>query len=498
MLVVTGLLLWASVQQGLYAQKRSLPQTISMAVKNEVHPKLSADGNTMVYMTNMFDNRMQLVWTTKENGRWVYPPKLVNAGTVLPGNYALSADGYLLVVSMMATPSIGGYDLYFLERKGDYWSQPKNPGKPVNSSNNELYPSLSTDLSTLYYSSCTSINSGCSFFTTERRNKLYWNDPLEMKIPLEPNFSSATILADQRTAYIRNKAEGGTTLHYSRKEHITWSQPVKMPFAEEFEDIGVTALGNIVYAHARGRNSLDLFEVMVPKAFRPANVVLMEVEFPEVKGKMLLEVFDILSQTPLHRQVVEESGAYSLYIPEANMVDISVFTEESGKSYFSAFIDASIIPEPKKYTFQVDLPEISQNQSYSTTLAFHENSANLIQSSDREVARIIKLLKQNADLSIQFELMQPKVDESETPKMELPLERMDTTLLITLMDTTVRYTKVYHNDFTKLRLAELEEVFLKKGVPPGRISFAAVSPDNPADLNAEDKEKNYKLIFRVL
>jgi len=63
----------------------------------------------------------------------------------------LSKDGKKIYFSSNMPGGRGGMDLYFCEKKGDSWSEPKNLDK-INSVGDEVFPYLSND-STLYFSS---------------------------------------------------------------------------------------------------------------------------------------------------------------------------------------------------------------------------------------------------------------------------------------------------------------------------------------------------------
>jgi outer membrane protein OmpA-like peptidoglycan-associated protein len=63
----------------------------------------------------------------------------------------LSKDGKKIYFSSNMPGGRGGMDLYYSEKKGEAWTEPKNLGK-INSAGDEVFPYLSND-STLYFSS---------------------------------------------------------------------------------------------------------------------------------------------------------------------------------------------------------------------------------------------------------------------------------------------------------------------------------------------------------
>jgi len=92
-------------------------------------------------------------------GRWEGPEVAPFSGgpVVMDAEPALSADGKRLYF-LSTRPKDGGppkpgwvnQDLWFVERTATGWSEPRNVGEPVNSADEEFYPSLTRD-GTLYF-----------------------------------------------------------------------------------------------------------------------------------------------------------------------------------------------------------------------------------------------------------------------------------------------------------------------------------------------------------
>jgi len=79
-------------------------------------------------------------------------PINICVGNSIYSHPCLSADGTFMIFSSDMTGSTGGLDLFITRKEGDAWSKPKNLGKNINSSGNELFASLDSR-NNLYFSS---------------------------------------------------------------------------------------------------------------------------------------------------------------------------------------------------------------------------------------------------------------------------------------------------------------------------------------------------------
>jgi peptidoglycan-associated lipoprotein len=104
---------------------------------------------------NITDDYCSIYTSTKVADNWLEPEKIIffeNDSTNNIGQPFLSEDGKALFFSSDAAGSLGGKDIWVSYRKGNSWSTPKNLGSPVNTSFDEMFPSLRPD-GTLFFSS---------------------------------------------------------------------------------------------------------------------------------------------------------------------------------------------------------------------------------------------------------------------------------------------------------------------------------------------------------
>ncbi|MBX2962985.1 MAG: OmpA family protein [Cyclobacteriaceae bacterium] len=122
-------------------------------------------------------------WSKPEN---VFIPYFQNKSTVLSGHVAM--DGRVFIYSAETYGSYGVEDLYVTTRGTDgRWSEPRNLGSSINTSLQELTPSLSEDGNTLYFSS--NGRSGLGSFDVYYSNRLddsflRWSVPVNINQPV--------------------------------------------------------------------------------------------------------------------------------------------------------------------------------------------------------------------------------------------------------------------------------------------------------------------------
>ncbi|NSW45736.1 MAG: PD40 domain-containing protein [Bacteroidales bacterium] len=133
------------------------PQISSSA--NETHATISADKNILIFSSDRsggYGGKDLYMSVRLPNGEWSYAK---NLGNIINTPYDeegpfLLPDGYTLYFSSKGHHTLGGYDLFYSELKEDgIWSEPKNLGYPINSTEDDVYYHLSADEKRAYFSS---------------------------------------------------------------------------------------------------------------------------------------------------------------------------------------------------------------------------------------------------------------------------------------------------------------------------------------------------------
>lgn len=100
-----------------------------------------------------FVNRAK-IYFTEVNGKSFSKPKpfIYNSDDYSCAHPALNADGTILYFSSDMPGTFGGQDIWMCKKNGDGWDKPINLGFDINTSGDEVFPSVKKD-GTLYFSS---------------------------------------------------------------------------------------------------------------------------------------------------------------------------------------------------------------------------------------------------------------------------------------------------------------------------------------------------------
>jgi hypothetical protein len=82
-----------------------------------------------------------------------FPANIINTRDFEHGA-TMSSDGKKFYYSSDMPGGFGGMDIYYIEKdENDQWSEPKNAGAVINTESDDMFPNLSADGSSLYFSS---------------------------------------------------------------------------------------------------------------------------------------------------------------------------------------------------------------------------------------------------------------------------------------------------------------------------------------------------------
>ncbi len=343
------------------AQKKRLPNNINIPTYSHVYPSIRADGQYMILMSNYTNDGDYALKFTKrdERGAWENPEPIENiykARLDHFGSYCLSHDGMTLLFSSARAKGIGGYDLWYSIKRGRYWSEPKNFGKPVNSTGHEGNPSLSPDGKTLYFMRCKTMdenNEGnCKIYYATRKSATKWSDPIPLPEPVNiGNELNPRILIDNKTLIFASDRSGGKgklDLYMSKKEDEKWSQPVPLTYIntpKNDEFISMTAKGDIAFYTDAYKGHFNIFIARVPEELRPEPVILMtgKVVMGDTltpAGGALIKAFDLHSGKLFTAEKASESyGTFFLALPGGTTYDFSVFPKDAGYDYHVGILE---------------------------------------------------------------------------------------------------------------------------------------------------------------
>jgi len=204
--------------------------------KVELNAVFSKD-HKFFYFTRKNDNGLYQIWEMRmEDNSWSKPAIAPFSGIYEEADPFISYDGkYLLYISKKPDKRFGPpHDILIMEWTGNYWSKPFNPGSPLNTPYNEIYPSLSQKNS-LYFNS----NRPGGFGKRDIYHCKWMNgkfsEPVNVGSPISSKYNEGDVLIAPDESYIifvsvdRPDGIGSGDLYICfKKGDSGWSNPINM------------------------------------------------------------------------------------------------------------------------------------------------------------------------------------------------------------------------------------------------------------------------------
>jgi Tol biopolymer transport system component len=131
------------------------PNKVSLKGQYEYGSVFSSDGKEFYYAV-IVNKKPQIRLSMLKDGKWTEPAVILASDRYEYNDPFLSPDGTkLFFISDRALDGQGDkkdFDIWYIDRRKDGWSEPVNAGRSINSDKNEYYMSFTTD-GTMYFSS---------------------------------------------------------------------------------------------------------------------------------------------------------------------------------------------------------------------------------------------------------------------------------------------------------------------------------------------------------
>lgn len=199
---------------------------------DDLNATFTADGKSVYWSKNMPGRLGVLVESHYEKGSWTKPVVLPFSGRYNDYDPFFSADGRrMFFCSNRPIPGKDrrNFDIYLVDRTSMGWSEPKNLGSPVNTDNDEFYPSVAND-GTMIFSSNRQGGKGAYDIYMATWNGSTYDEPVNLGDSV--NLATAEIdnyLAPDKTyiifaGYGRQDSYGGGDLYISYFKNGTWTK----------------------------------------------------------------------------------------------------------------------------------------------------------------------------------------------------------------------------------------------------------------------------------
>jgi hypothetical protein len=200
---------------------------------------ISPDGKEIFFVAASSDFSRYLIMTTRlKSGVWTRPEVAAFSGGRNDGAPAFSPDGKRLYFSSRRPRPASGtsaddFDIWYVERKDDSWTDPANLGGPINTEKNEVNPSVMSD-GTIYYQRIDKLGGLVwDLYVSPWRNGTYGvPEKLPAPVNTEANEAGPCIAADGSYLLFQSNRPGGygvMDLYITyRTKNGAWSEPVNL------------------------------------------------------------------------------------------------------------------------------------------------------------------------------------------------------------------------------------------------------------------------------
>lgn len=352
--------------------------------ENEGAITSSADGKLLIFTGCQRKGNIggcDLYYSTFENGAYTSPqlmPEGINT-RYWESQASLTPNGDALYFASARPNGMGKSDIFVSYRINGEWLKPRNLGRTVNTSGDDVTPFIHADGQTLYFTSegHPGVGKRDLFFTRWNAGKKDWDKPTNMGIPIntEHEEGALVISLDGKTAY----------------------------FASDRDD----------FENAQG--SLDLYKFDLYEAAQPQKVTYVKALVTDAKTGKPLEtevvITDLNKNLPYLTTKTDADGTFLIVIGVGKNYGLTVnkeeylfysdnFLLENATDVNEPFLlEIALTPVPS--TVVSNVPE-ENKPIILKNIFFESGSDELLTTSFSELNRLKKLLEDNPDLKIKI------------------------------------------------------------------------------------------------
>jgi len=409
----------------------------------EYFPTITVDGKTMLFtrlLPNEYANRFKkqedfFVSNISDDSIWQKAfPMPNNINTIRnEGAPTLSADGRSLV--FVACPDASGEnygsnrygkgscDLFYTQRLGSRWMNPRNIPGFINTASWETQPSLSADGKTLYFIreiKGSGAKDNADIFVSNLNNNGEWGVPRRLSNMINTPYAEESVLIhpDGKTLYFASKGHvglGGTDLFVSRlDENGNWSKPENLgyPINTHYNEnsLMVSAQGEIAFFASNrhgGYGGLDIYHFNLPEHLRPTKTLYFEGIVYDSKTKLPIggkfELIDLeTGKTIVTSYADKTTGEFVVSLPINKEYALKV--NEKGYTFYSVNFNMTIPEGMEKRHMDIPLDPIgkSDNQIVLANVFFDRYKSNLRPESYIELDNLVTFLLENPNVKIEL------------------------------------------------------------------------------------------------
>jgi outer membrane protein OmpA-like peptidoglycan-associated protein/tetratricopeptide (TPR) repeat protein len=402
------------------------PQNMGDSVnsdKSEYYPSITIDDSLFVFTRRGEGFREDFIECTILPNKQYSKSKLIDGDINLEaskGAINISQDGeWLLFTGYNFRGGYGDFDLHISYYTPTGWSEPENLGSNINTEFWESSPSLSPDKRTLFFSSNRPGGyGGKDLYVSYRQANGRWSKAENMG----PDVNTAGdelapfIHADNATLYFTSdglQGYGQSDIFLCRKgPDGSWSKPENLGYPintiENEGSLFVASNGKTAfYASDRSdsRGGLDIYTFELRSDIRPAKTLYVQGFVTDSKTNKGLpctvELTDKNNKQSITKVQTDETGFYFITLPVGK--DYTFTVNRKGYLFYSDDFELSKNQPDSTYKKDIALQPAELNKAVKLkNIQFEFGAAKLEAISIAELDRLVDLLRENTNLSIQI------------------------------------------------------------------------------------------------
>jgi OOP family OmpA-OmpF porin len=480
-----------------YKLKR-LSDTVNAFVM-QYFPVLTADQQELIFTRRINggpnDDEDLVISKRDSRGGWTFPESLsenINS-KFNEGTSTISADGRKLIfTSCVGRQGYGSCDLFESVRIGDEWTQPKNLGPAVNSSEWESQPSLSADGRTLYFVSDRRGGAGRrDIWMSFLNEKGEWTRARNVGKPINTEYDeiSPFIHVNNRVLYFASNGLigfGGYDIFFSERDTASaWTQPKNLGSPinshEDQFSLFITADGKKgYYSHEESKDGgftvSHIYEIEIPEAQRiryRSNYVKGVVRDKDTREPLVASIELINLETNETESLVSSdsvSGAYLIVLTQG--AEYALYVNKKQYLFRSLNFNYSTGKDFEPIILDIDLEKATEGTTgVLQNIFFDVDKFDLKEKSITELRKILRFLKENPTLRVEIS---GHTDNSGS--------------------------ETYNLQLSQKRAQAVYEYLVAHEVDPERLTAKGYGPHQPiADNSTEEgRQKNRRIQFKLI
>jgi OOP family OmpA-OmpF porin len=393
-------------------------------------PVLTADQHELIFTRRLGNNPNDdedLVFSTKDDkGRWIKPvsiSKKINSD-LNEGTCTISADGRKLIfTSCVGREGYGSCDLYESNKIGSEWTEPKNLGLGVNSSEWESQPSLSADGRTLFFVSDRRGGLGRSdIWVSALNEKGEWTKAKNAGKQINTIYDeiSPFIHVNNKVLYFASNGitgYGGYDIFFSEKDSAeNWKAPVNIGAPinnhEDQFSLFITADGKKgYYAHeemaTNGYSTSKIYEIEIPEENQvkyKSNYVTGNIRDMQTRQPLAASV-ELINIDKGERESLVKSdsitGEYLIVLTQG--AEYALYVSKKGYLFRSQNFNYAAVKDFEPVVQDVDLEKVEIGSvAVLNNIFFDVDKYELKEKSKTELTRIVDFLNENPTVKIEI------------------------------------------------------------------------------------------------